>query len=222
MLLALDTATRMMSLALHDGAQVLHEATWHTPNHHTIELAPSVQRVLAAHALAPADLRAVAVAQGPGSFTGLRIGLGFAKGFAVSQGLAFVAVPTLHIVAAASGWFEGELVAVLQAGRGRICVQRFVWQGDRWQPVVPPAIESWEALVDSLDGPALIAGEVNEQGRTVLADAAPAAKVAPAALGLRRAGVLAELAWQRLRDSDTDNPATLTPIYLHQPGVPYP
>jgi tRNA threonylcarbamoyl adenosine modification protein YeaZ len=100
LLLAIDTASRLISLALHDGCRLNFEATWHTANNHTIELAPAIQRALAQTQITAADLTAVAVSQGPGSFTGLRIGLGMAKGLAMAQPIALVAVPTLDILAA--------------------------------------------------------------------------------------------------------------------------
>jgi len=80
MLLAIDTSTRTLSLALHDGDQILAETTWRTANYHTVELTPSIASMLGQGSVAPADLKAIAVALGPGSFTGLRIGLAAAKG----------------------------------------------------------------------------------------------------------------------------------------------
>src|SRR5256885_646053 len=79
MLLALDTATRLISIALHDGAAVLAESTWQAGAYHTVELAPQVALLLRRGGVEPGQLRGVAVAIGLGSYTGLRIGLGFAK-----------------------------------------------------------------------------------------------------------------------------------------------
>jgi hypothetical protein len=66
------------------------------------------------------------------------------------------------------------------------------------------------------------AGEIDDTGRALLLAHPDAAIIVPGAFALRRAGFLAELAWARIRQQDTDDPATLTPIYLHQPGVPNP
>ena len=221
MLLALDTATRTLSLALHDGQQVFYEATWHTANNHTVELTPAVEGALARCGLAPQALHGVAVALGPGSFTGLRIGLGVAKGLALAWELPLVGVPTLEITAAGVPRFEGTLIAVLQAGRKRICAQRFEWVGESWQASAPAVITDWERLLDGLPADTLIAGEVDEAGRERIA-ATGRGRVAPGAVNLRRAGFLAEIAWERLRHGHADDPRTLTPIYLHRPGVPHP
>lgn len=222
MLLALDTASRWISLALHDGFRLHFESTWHTANNHTIELAPAIQRALAQAQIMPADLTAVAVSQGPGSFTGLRIGLGVAKGLAMAQKIALVAVPTLDIVAAGVPVSDAVLIAVLQAGRGRICAQSYRRQDQTWTAVEQAAITSWEQLISMIDQPTLIAGEIDETGQAYITAAERPIQITPGAWSLRRAGFLAELAWARIRANDTDDPALVTPLYLHQPGVPNP
>ncbi len=223
MLLALDTASRMISIALHDGYQVRYEATWHTSNNHTIELTPAIDRAMRSNRLEPAALAAVAVAQGPGSFTGLRIGMGVAKGLVLAQQIPLVAVPTLDIVAAGVSPFAGELAAVIQAGRGRICLQRYTAPtGRAWMPAGTAEITTWDNLVANTTQDTLVAGEINAQGRDLLESSTAPVTIAPGVVSLRRAGYLAEIAWQRINAGQTDDPHTLTPIYLHQPGVPHP
>ena len=227
MLLAIDTATRVISLALHDGERIVAEASWETANHHTVELAPAVQGMLIRAGLESRQLKAVAVALGPGSFTGLRIGLGFAKGLATSLGLPLLGIPTLHILAAAQPRLGERMVAVLQAGRGRVCAQAFQWEDGGWTADGEPEIQTWDALVANLaeGGPAVISGEIDAGGTKALNAAQQAGqplRIAPASDRLRRAGFLADLAWARLRRDDADDPLTLVPIYLHQPGVPHP
>jgi len=226
MLLGIDTATRFISLALHDGDRIVAESTWETANNHTIELAPAVRAMLGRAGMDTPPLSAVAVALGPGSFTGLRIGLGFAKGLATTLAIPLLGIPTLAALAAGQPRFDGRLIAVLQAGRGRLCAQRFAWGADGWTPEDEAAIVSWEALLGSLgDGrPSLISGEIDADGRRLLTSygAGFGVSVAPAALRMRRAGYLADLAWARFQRGDVDDPLTLVPIYLHQPGVPHP
>jgi tRNA threonylcarbamoyladenosine biosynthesis protein TsaB len=222
LLLAFDTASRFISLALHDGHRLHFESTWPTSNNHTIELAPAIRHALAQTRIGVADLTAVAVAQGPGSFTGLRIGLGVAKGLAMARQMDLVAIPTLNIIAAGAPAFDGDLMAVLQAGRGRICAQRFHRTGDRWTPADQAVITTWEQQIDAMKQTTLYAGEIDDTGRALLDAAQHPASIAPGAFSLRRAGFLAELAWARIKMNDTDDPAATTPIYLHQPGAPTP
>ena len=216
MLLAIDTATRIASLALHDGAQVRYEATWEAGRRHTVQLAPRLLAALADLGAGPEDLTGVAVTTGPGSFTGLRVGMALAKGLAMARGLPLVGVPTLDVVAAAQGRDRRPLVAVLQAGRGRICVATYRWRNG-WQRRDGPRLTTGENLTAGVDRPTLFCGEVDERGREALRRLGDLAEILPPAHCLRRAGFLAELAWDRVRRGETDDAATLTPVYLHGP-----
>ena len=95
LLLAIDTATRFAGLALYDGETILGEVYWQSHNNHSVELMPALVRMLDQQGKRAADLSAVGVAIGPGSFTGLRIGLSVAKGLAQAQSIPVFGIPTL-------------------------------------------------------------------------------------------------------------------------------
>lgn len=217
MLVAIDTATSYASLALHDGFQVRVEDTWETSRRHTVELMPRLVIALDQLELSPEHLSGVAVTRGPGSFTGLRVGLAVAKGLALTRSLPLIGVPTLDVVAAAQGKDDRPLRAVLQAGRKRICVADYRWKRGKWREVDAPHLATWSTLAEETTEPSLFCGEIDQEGARVLAALGRLAKLVPAAARLRRAGFLAELAWQRLNRGEVDDPATLTPIYLQYP-----
>ena len=100
MLLAIDTSTQTIGLALYDGTQVLAEMHWQTKTHHTIELAPAVDELITRCNIKPVELKAIACALGPGSFTSLRIGLAFAKGLALSLRIPILGIPTFDYLVA--------------------------------------------------------------------------------------------------------------------------
>lgn len=218
MLLAIDTATRWTGLALHNGEQLVAEHGWQSVNTQTVELAPAVVEMLERADATAQDLTAIAVALGPGSYTGLRIGLGFAKGLALAHQVPLVGVPTLDIVAAAHGQVEGELVVVAEAGRRRITSARYGWQGrEGWQPLEEPVNETWETLLKRITVPSLVTGEVSEKAARLVRTPGRGLRLAPAAARTRRAGYLAEIAWRRLRKGRADDAAELTPLYLREP-----
>ncbi len=228
MLLAIDTATRFIGLALHNGNTLLAELTWQTHNSHTVQLAPAIQELFSRSELEMGGLTALAVSTGPGSYTGLRIGVSLAKGMAAVRGLPLVGVTTLDTLAAGAPPQTGSsgLIAVVQAGRGRIIVQTYKWRKGQWAGRTEPQLMDWDTLIGSVDGPASVTGEIGDDGFTALRDAqargVPIA-VLPAAQRLRRAGYLAEVAWEVLNTSEDKSvfaPARLTPLYVKSDTAP--
>jgi len=215
MLLAIDTSTQWMGLALFDGAQVIGEMIWQTHNHHTVELAPAVRELLVRCGLQPTDLKAIGVALGPGSFTSLRIGLAVAKGMALALHLPVVGIPTLDIVAAAEPLSEYSLAAILQAGRGRLAVGMYANVLGSWQPLGEPKVTTIEELSDSIHRPTLVVGELNAHERQLLSRKKKTVLLASPAHAVRRPSYLAELAWQRWQAGKVTDVITLAPIYLH-------
>ena len=213
MLLAIDTATRMLGVALHDGARVLSESTWYGPGHHTTELAPEVAMAMSRVAVEPSALTAVAVAVGPGSYTGLRIGMALAKGLSLSYNLPVVGIPTLDILASPQPPREGPMLAVMQAGRGRVAGVWYKWSRKGWSARKGAINLQWEEIVAELKQTTYICGELDAQSRETLRKA-EFVELAPPALCVRRPSVLAELALERVRQGKPEDPAKLAPIYL--------
>mgnify|MGYP006268290911 CR=1 FL=1 len=115
--LTFDTSTAVLSLSLLDEApraRALHMVR-DEGLHHAERLAGDARDILAAAGLTAADLDLVGCAAGPGSFTGLRIGMATAKGFAAARGVPFVAVPTLDIWAELYAYMPGLVVPVIDA-----------------------------------------------------------------------------------------------------------
>ena len=219
MILAIDTATRWLGLALHDGTAVVAELGWRCLNNHTIELTPNLQVMMQRANVTPADLDGIAVAIGPGSYTGLRVGMALAKGLALANQTPLLGISTLDIVAAAFGPFPGQLWVVAEAGRTRICTAPYEWENGRgWQTSETPIIESWESLLPKLEGRVSFAGEITAQATRQIKAADRTFQVMPPATAVRRAGYLAELGWRRLRAGNVDDAQTLAPIYLRDPA----
>ena len=219
MILAIDTATRWLGLALHDGTAVVAELGWRCLNNHTIELTPNLQKMMQRANVSAADLTGIAVAVGPGSYTGLRVGLAMAKGLAFANQTPLLGIGTLDIVAVAFGPFPGQLWLVAEAGRTRICTAPYEWENGRgWQTQETPTIESWDELLPKLEGRVTFAGEISAQAAKKIKTVNKAFQIAPAAVSVRRAGYLAELGWRRLRADDLDDAQTLAPIYLRDPA----
>jgi tRNA threonylcarbamoyladenosine biosynthesis protein TsaB len=213
MLLAIDTATRATGVGLADGSQVIAEHIWHSDRYHTVELAPEVALILQRNHIQMTDLEAVAVASGPGSYTGLRIGMALAKGIALAQRIPLVGIPTLDVLAAAQPEADTPLLAVIGAGRGRLASVWYKWGARGWQSASDPENWDWEALVSHLDHPCVICGELDASQRSKLKKMDQVVVATPA-MSVRRPSFLAELAFTRLRKGKTPDAASLTPTYL--------
>ncbi len=215
MLLALDTSSRMIGIALYDGFQVLSEYLWNSPDYHTVELAPAVADMLAKCGVKPQDLSGLAVALGPGSFTGIRVGLALAKGMAFVHHIPLVGIPTLDILAAAQPIKQVPMAAVVRAGRNRLAVGWYRLEKNRWKSNAPVQVLTIQELSERIQEPTLVCGELSAEERRLLGRKRRMVIRATPAYSVRRPSFLAELAWQRLRLGQSDDVATLTPIYLH-------
>jgi tRNA threonylcarbamoyladenosine biosynthesis protein TsaB len=214
MLLAVDTSTGQVGLALHDGSQVIGEYAWRSSQRHTVELAPAIAELLARCGLTMNDVNALGVALGPGSFTSLRVGLALVKGLAMSRKIPIIGIPTLDILANAQPASKLPLAVAIQAGRGRFAFGWFKSSKNGWQAQGAPRVVTIAEITNEVQNPSLVCGEFTAEDRQAL-EMNSELHLASPAQSVRRPAVLAELAWKRWQAGDMDDEATLAPIYLH-------
>jgi len=216
MLLAIDTATHRASIALHDGDALRGECTWEAANRHTVTLLPHIVEMLEETGITAADLSALAVCIGPGSYTGVRIGVAVAKGLATAHALPMVGMTTLEILVAAQPPDPRPLYALFGAGRRRVGYARFRWHQSAWQVETEVTLATWSEFSEVLSATgdaALVMGEIGAKGRAALAALGDAVEIPSPARHLRRAGFLADLAWARLREGEQGDAAQVNPVY---------
>ncbi len=219
MLLAVDTSTSLVGLALYDGDNVLGEMMWTTRQHHTTELTPALSGLLKRCGVTMSMVNALGVAIGPGSFTSLRVGLSLIKGIALARTLPVMGIPTLDVIAAAQPLAKQPLVTVLQAGRTRVAYSVYKSNKKEWQAEGGVRSGTLDELLNEIESPTLMAGELTSDERKKISKIKKVQLASPV-LCVRRPAVLAELAWKRWQDNDVDDAATLAPIYLHVAGTP--
>jgi tRNA threonylcarbamoyladenosine biosynthesis protein TsaB len=220
MLLAIDTSTAQVGLALYDGMQILSEMTWTTRQHHTTELAPALAGLLNRCGVSMDKVNALGVAIGPGSFTSLRVGLSLVKGIALARRLPVVGVKTLDIIAAAQPIGKHPLVTVVRAGRSRIALGWYKNQKNEWQAQGEVRGATVDELADEIENPTYVAGEFTSDERARLVRKRVNVLLASPVKCARRPSILAELAWARWQENRVDDAASLAPIYLHVAGTP--
>ena len=119
-ILSIDSSTPVAGIAVSDGMQLLGEITLNTKNTHSEKLMPLVKHLLDELTLSVNDLDAIAVTQGPGSFTGLRIGMATAKGLAQGAGKKLIAVPTLDCLAQNLLHYPGIICPIMNAQKKQV------------------------------------------------------------------------------------------------------
>ena len=119
-ILSIDSSTPVAGIAVSNGRELLGEITLNTKNTHSEKLMPLVKHLLDELALTVKDLDAIAVTQGPGSFTGLRIGMATAKGLAQGAGKKLIAVPTLDCLAQNLLHYPGIICPIMNAQKKQV------------------------------------------------------------------------------------------------------
>lgn len=145
-ILAIETGTRAGSVAVARGEEILASRSGDASSSHSQDLIENIEAILQKAGVELSAVDLLAAATGPGSFTGLRIGLATAKSLAVSLDRRCVGVSTLGAVAHAAGVAE-RVVALLPAGRGEVFAQMFAVHNDVVEPLDEPAHISPQALV---------------------------------------------------------------------------
>jgi tRNA threonylcarbamoyladenosine biosynthesis protein TsaB len=160
------------------------------------------------------NIRGLGVALGPGSFTSLRVGLSLVKGLALARGLPLVGVPTLDILAAAQPASKIPLIALIQAGRGRLAAGWYKNSKKGWRAQGPARVMTFASLIEEIKKPTIVCGELISAEYHELEEK-PDVHLASPARSVRRPAILAELAWESALAGNVNDPATLAPIYLH-------
>lgn len=221
-ILAIDTASRWTAIGLYDEVAnaVLSNSGWYATLRQTVELAPAIHDQMGALGLNYADLTGIAVAIGPGSYTGLRIGLAVAQGIATVHDTVIVGVDTHDIVAAAIPPTELPLYAIVEAGRKRILQSRYEYRTGKWVATGQVDNPTWPEFLASLDllkEPCLVAGEIPQKIKNEIAEDHPSISMAHEDVLERSAEVLAKLGYAQIQEGKLPNQTTLMPNYLRNP-----
>jgi tRNA threonylcarbamoyladenosine biosynthesis protein TsaB len=212
--LSIDTSSSQGGLALYDG-RTLSSRSWLAGRSHTTTLLSEIHHLLDKADINVRDLAAVAIATGPGAFTGLRVGFGVAKGFHLATGLPLIGIPTLEATALGFTACPTPVVAVVGAGRGRLVWARYEASTEALTQLFPPRNGTPNELVEELSGSGsvLVAGEIDDDHAGLIAQV-DGVLLPPAPVRMRQPGALAELAWRRWRAGDVDEARALEPVYL--------
>jgi tRNA threonylcarbamoyladenosine biosynthesis protein TsaB len=215
-ILALETSGDAGSVAAADGPRLVATRALDANQRSAKSLAPAIRELLNGGGWRVNDVGLIAVTVGPGSFTGLRVGVATAKVLAYALGARTVAANTLEVIAAQAPRLQRRLAVAMDAGRNQVFAATFDPVGDApglWHAVAPPMLVDQERWIDGLcvdsavTGPALSRHLKNVPSGVTVVDAA---QWAP------RADTLAAIAWQRHLADAYDDVWKLAPLYLRK------
>lgn len=218
-ILAIDTATVVSSVAVAEENKLLAEITIQTKMTHSETLLPHVEQVLAIAGVAKKDLQAVAVSIGPGSFTGLRIGLATAKAIAYGLGIPVIGVPTAEALAWHYPIAEVAIMPFIDAQKNNVYAAIYYWAAGQCQEVVPIQVYSLEealALAGQQDRRVLAVGDIAARKLATREELPTNVQVGPAHLLMPRAANVAMAGWQRLQAGQVDSVMDLEPVYIRR------
>ncbi len=218
LLLAIDTSTSAIAVALHDGERVLAERSTIDARHHTEHVAPSITAVLEEAGRAAADVTTVAVGVGPGPFTGLRVGMVTATVFGHARGVPVHGVCSLDALAheaATTGVVAGEFVVATDARRKEVYWARYAVEpadgGARARRLTDPAVDYPATVAERLDGAPVVG-----RGALLYPDLLGRLTGPPSGPLDVSAGHLAAVALRALEEGAT---LPVEPLYLRRPDA---
>ena len=221
--LSVDTSTHGASVALSEQGVVLTDFSWVTARNHTRELVPNILRLVGEQGAKIGDIKSVAVAIGPGSFNGLRVGITTAKGLAFALRIPLIGIGTLELMAYPHMDCGLPICSILPMGRTEIAAAVFAVQNGRYSKVVGEHLTTISDLSARLSRKTAFCGDIRPEDRTRLQAALGPEAVFPDPSPARsRAFYLAEMAWCRIKMGESDDPSTLHPLYLRKPSITKP
>lgn len=221
--LGFDTATSIASVGLVSDGSVLVEESTPAAANHTETLLPLILRVLERAKFTLADVQGLGVSIGPGSFTGLRIALGTAKGFAYALGQKIVGVSTLEALARTITDWEGDIRPVFDARKGEVYTALFHRQPNgELHRLSPDIVVAPHTFFRHLDADCLFLGDgVEKYGELLQERCGAQARLLPFCAHHPRGGVVAYLAWERLRKGESNDIGALAPLYVRRPDAEF-
>ena len=215
-LLAIETSTRQLGVALLDGERVVSAYEVLADYPHAVELPQAVTRVLGVGRTTLAALEGIVVDIGPGSFTGLRIGLAFVKALVFSHQTVTIGVSSLDVLAASLPFTPHLVCPLLDAKQKNVYAALYRLSAEVPQRDSDYLLGPIDEIIDRIKEPTLFLGDGCALYRDRITERLGAkARFAPAELWWPRAAIAARLGHARLARGERDDPQRLVPLYLY-------
>ena len=219
--LGIETATRVGSVAVVNDDQLVGEYTLNVGLTHSERLLPVVDHLLKSIDVSFSRIDAMAVSLGPGSFTGLRIGVSTIKGLLLAAEKPLVGVPTLDSLAHNYPCSEIIICPMLDARKNEVFTAFYRWETTlALKKLTPDLALSPQKLLQNITEKVIFLGDGSQVYRSLIEETlGPKAFFVPPHLSHPRAGTIAWLGLEAIKKGKTQGVDQLTPIYVRSPEV---
>lgn len=215
--LALETATKAGSIAIADEDAFIGEVRLDVSTAHAERVMDSIIWLLKSSNVSIAEIDAFAVSIGPGSFTGLRIGLSTIKGIAFSTKKPIVPVPTLDAMARRLPFSSCDICPMLDARKNEVYTALYRWEKNACVKLIPETAAEPGDFLRRIKGPTIFMGDGAIKYKDVIVGILKADAIFPASsLMTPAASGVAEIAFEKLREGIETDPISLTPLYIRK------
>jgi tRNA threonylcarbamoyladenosine biosynthesis protein TsaB len=217
-ILSIETSTRVGSVAIIEDEHLIAEYILNVVSTHSERLLPSIDQILKDSQLTVRDIEGFAVSLGPGSFTGLRIGISTVKGLALATGRAVVGVPTLDCLAHNIAFTHLLVCPILDARKGEVYTA--LYQGDgsgKLEKLTPDLALNPDDLLERVKEPVIFLGDGVQAYRDKLMHFQGDYLFASSYLNQPRASVLGKLGLEKFRQGEILKEEEILPLYCRAP-----
>lgn len=218
-ILSIDSSSKVATAALLNNDEVLGEYIINNKREHSVLLMPMIENLLKDCNLTINDIDGYVVSKGPGSFTGLRIGMATIKGLSFGSSKPYISISTLDALAYSSINFNGLICPIMDALRENVYTGIYKNNNGKLENILEPTpmdIDELVTFIKDKNEPVIFTGDAISKHKNYIKKHLPSAQFAPNHLSIIRASSLGELGLNLLEDGKHDDPNS-APIYLKQP-----
>ena len=218
-ILSIDSSSKVATVAILNDTDLLGEYVLNNKREHSIVLMPMIEDLLKDCNLTIDDIDGYVVSKGPGSFTGLRIGMATVKGLSFGSGKPYVSISSLDALAYSLNSFDGLICPIMDALRDNVYTAVYSYINSGLVPILEPTsmnIDELANFINSQDSPVIFTGDAVHKHKDFILSNIPHAIFAPNHLSIIRASSIGELGLNLLKNNIHDDPNS-APVYLKKP-----
>lgn len=215
-LLSADTSSSTFSIALLEGHRLIDEFESEFPNRHSSGLLPAIERLLSKNSYLLEDVQAFCVGLGPGSFTGLRVGITTIRGIALALKRPIVGMPSIDGMAHSLFAQKGRICAIIDAKQKRVYARIYSCSDKGIKPKSGFLLLGIKELLSKIKEPTTFLGDgIRLYRNDISQKLGKEAKFAPESFWYPKAAIMGSLALRRLQAGKRDNCFSLSPLYIY-------